>query len=163
METGEIISYINNKLTVLEKYERENEGHVYLGLHENLFFEIEEKEKYLYTLCNLVAFDLLVFKYDNINYYQQKIELRIPKFEYGLTNTFFYAQTIFERYKTPIIEKIFEKTLIDCMNYIKNKTSMNVMGIFNNIFIDLDFEKGTYNNQLKKAVFKIKAKNNFNF
>ena len=156
MKTGEIISYINNKLTVLEKYERKNEGHVYLGLHENLFLEIEEKEKYLYTLCNLVAFDLLVFKYDNINYYQQKIELRIPKFEYGLTNTFFYAERIFKEYKIPIIEKIFEKTFIDCLDYIKNNTSMNLMGIFNNIFIDVDFEKGTYNNQLKKAVLKIR-------
>ncbi len=95
METGEIISYINNKLTVLEKYERKNEGLVYLGLHENLFLEIDEKEKYLYTLCNLVAFDLLVFKYDNINYYEQKTALRIPKFEYGLTNTFYYAERIF--------------------------------------------------------------------
>ena len=74
METGEIISYINNKLTVLEKYERKNEGLVYLGLHENLFLEIEEKEKYLYTLCNLVAFDLLIFKYDNINYLHYKMK-----------------------------------------------------------------------------------------
>ena len=163
METAEIISYINNKLTVLEKYERKNEGHVYLGLHENLFLEIEEKEKYLYTLCNLVAFDLLVFKYDNINYYQQKIELRIPKFEYGLTNTFFYAERIFKEYKIPIIEKIFEKTLIDCLDYIKNKATKSDVGIFNKIYSDIDFEKGKYNIQLKKAVFKIKAENNFNF
>ena len=154
METAEIISYINNKLTVLEKYERKNEGLVYLGLHENLFLEIEEKEKYLYTLCNLVAFDLLVFKYDNINYYQQKIELRIPKFEYGLTNTFYYADEIFKYYKIRIIEETFENSFIDCLDYIKNNTSMNVMGICNNIFNHVDFEKGKYNNQLKKAVLK---------
>jgi hypothetical protein len=41
METGEIISYINNKLTVLEKYERKNEGLVYLGLHENLVAHLD--------------------------------------------------------------------------------------------------------------------------
>ncbi len=156
MKTEEIINYINNKLNVLEKYESKNEGLIYIGLDKNLFIEIEEKEKFIYTLCNLVAFDLLVFKYDNINYYEQKTALNIPKFEYGLTNTFYYAERIFKEYKIPIIENIFEKTLIDCLNYIKNNTSMNVMGIFNNIFIDVDFEKGKYNNQLKKAVLKIR-------
>jgi hypothetical protein len=158
METGEIISYINNKLTVLEKYERQDEGLVYLGLHETLFLEIEEKEKYIYTLCNLVAFDLLVFKYDNVNYYQQKKELRIPKFEYGLTNTFYYAEEIFKEYKIPIIKKIFEKTLIDCLDYIKNNTIMSDVGIFNNIYTDLDFQKGTYNIQLRIALLKIRNK-----
>ena len=157
MEIGEIISYINNKLTVLEKYERQDEGLVYLGLHETLFLGIEEKEKYIYTLCNLVAFDLLVFKYDNINYYEQKAALRIPKFEYGLTNTFYYAERIFKEYKIPIIEKIFEKTLIDCLDYIKNNATKSDVGIFNKIFSDVDFEKGKYNNQLKKAVLKIRV------
>ena len=94
-------------------YLRENEGWVYIGFPNSKFKfnSIEEKKEFIYYLSLFIAFDLII--YSSFREYYPKIKevFKIPKFEYGLTNTFIYPEKIIDYFKIGINKKILKNAI----------------------------------------------------
>lgn len=138
-----------------DQYEKASEGKVFMGFPTFDFSSttVEEKHYFIYYLCLFVAFDLLVFKYENDKYLLQKEKLNIPKFEYGLTNIFIYPNQIHERYLQSIRSDILKKTFKLALEYlILNASEIDPKKIFKYTLTDKDFTKGLFNSLLIKEV-----------
>jgi hypothetical protein len=138
-----------------QKYERQGEGLVYIGLPDFNFSHLTKNEKiyFVYYLSFFVAFDLLVFTYYNENYLVQKDKLKIPKFEYGLTNTFVQPSKIYEKYSEPFRHEIFKKVFQQGMEYLNLKISeIKPIEIISKALTDKDFSNGRFNDELKSEI-----------
>ena len=138
-----------------QKYERQGEGIVYIGLPDFNFSHLTKDEKiyFVYYLSFFVAFDLLVFSYDNKNYLQQKDKLKIPKFEYGLTNIFVEPSKIYNKYSEPFRQDIFTKVIKEGMEYLNLKVSeIKPIEIMSKALTDKDFSSGRFNDELKSEI-----------
>jgi len=133
------------------QYDRQNEGRVYIGLPNFDFsnFKNDEKTFFVYYLSFFVAFDLLVYTYDNDNYFIQKEKLNIPKFEYGLTNIFVYPNRIYDNYWAPFKIDIFKRVFEFGLEFLnRNIPEIAPIQIFNNALDDKDFTIGILNIEL---------------
>jgi len=131
-------------------YERSNEGFVYVGRPELIKFESNnQKNQFVNLLCLFIAFDLKIFESYN-NYYEIiKTNLRIPKFEYGLTNIFIQPERIFEHYKTKFDMKVFEGIYSVFENYIlqmidEQKINIDLVDLSQQIINDPDINNGIW-------------------
>lgn len=156
MDVRDFFLKLNDQLKCYEhQYVRQNEGRVYLGFQKFDFsnFTKDQKTFFVYYLSFFVAFDLLVFTYDKINYAIQKEKLQIPKFEYGLTNTFVYPNRIYDNYREPFEGKIFKTVFELGMDYLYSTTSeIQPLNVFLNALNDKDFKTGIFNHKLKNEI-----------
>lgn len=156
MKVDNFFIKLNEQLnTYKHQYDRQDEGRVYIGLPDFNFsnFTKEEKIYFVYYLSLFVAFDLLVYSYDNENYLKQKEELKIPKFEYGLTNIFIEPSRIYDKYWEPFHQEIFKDVFKQGLDYLILKISeIEPIKIFNNAKNDKDFSTGMFNNELKNEI-----------
>lgn len=147
---------LNEQLKIYKhQYDRQNEGRVYIGLPEFDFSNLTKDEKiyFVYYLSFFVAFDLLVYSYDNENYLKQKEELKIPKFEYGLTNIFIQPNRIYDKYWEPFRQDIFKKVFLHGIEYLNlNIPEIEPIKILSYTLNDKDFSTGMLNNQLKNEI-----------
>ena len=104
--------HLETELSKLEKpWLNGDEGYIYVGLIKPNKNDYSEENYYFfcYLLCFFVAFDLLVYAYYRLSYSYIKQKLQTPKFEYGLTNTFYYPNEICNRMTNIIKEDFFEQ------------------------------------------------------
>jgi hypothetical protein len=156
MKVDDFFLKLNEQLkTYKHQYDRQDEGKVYIGFPDFDFsnFTKDEKAYFVYYLCLFVAFDLLVYSYDNENYLKQKEKLKIPKFEYGLTNIFVQPNRIYDKYWEPFRQDIFKKVFKHGVEYLNlNITEIEPIKIFNYALNDKDFSTGILNNELKNEI-----------
>lgn len=162
MQVDIFFNHLNAQLLKIEqKYYSSSEGMIYLGFPSIDFSKMskEERSYFVYYLCFFVAFDLLVFTYNNENYELQKGKLQLPKFEYGLSNVFIYPGAIFEKFKVNSNSEIFENVVELGFAYLNSRVQeIDSLHIFDNIFSDKDFLTGAFNIELKKAIKKYSQK-----
>ena len=101
---------------------------------------------FCYLLCFFVAFDLLVYAYYRLSYSYIKQKLQTPKFEYGLTNTFYYPNEICNRMTNIIKEDFFEKAFLTFIEYLESQNlELDYKVVLKACVIDKDFQKGLFN------------------
>lgn len=156
MKVEEFFFVLNEQLVSQNhQYDRQNEGKVYIGLPSFDFSSMTQEQKiyFIYYLSFFVAFDLLVFTYDYEKYYIQKQKLNIPKFEYGLTNTFVYPNRIYDNYWHPFRSDIFKNVFKLGLDYLINNVSeFDPIRILNYSLNDKDFATGIFNIELTKEI-----------
>jgi hypothetical protein len=156
MKVEYFFSKLNEQLnTYKHQYDRQDEGRVYIGFPDFDFsnFTNEEKAYFIYFLCLFVAFDLLVYSYDRENYLLQKEKLKIPKFEYGLTNVFINPNRLYDNYWQPFRTEIFKDVLKLGLSYLNSKIfDLEPIKIFENAINDKDFSTGMFSNELKNEI-----------
>jgi hypothetical protein len=156
MKAEDFFSKLNGQLkSYKHQYDRKDEGRVYIGLPDFDFsnFSKDEKTFFVYYLSFFVAFDLLMYSYDNENYLKQKEKLKIPKFEFGLTNIFVQQNRIYDKYWEPFQQEIFKKVFELGLVFLYSKMpEIEPIRIFNNAINDKDFSTGMFNNELKKEI-----------
>ncbi len=156
MKVDDFFIKLNEQLkTYKYQYERQDEGKVYIGLPDFNFsnFTKDEKIYFVYYLSFFISFDLLVYSYDNQNYLKQKEMLKIPKFEYGLTNFFIQSNRIYYKYWEPFQQEIFSDIFEQGLEYLNLKIpEIEPIKILNNAFNDKDFSNGRFNNELIKEI-----------
>lgn len=139
-------------------YERLNEGKVYVGppnASQLTFRSTKDKSTFAYLFSMLVAFDLKVFEIDKTFYLALKNEFYIPKFEYGLTNTFVYPNRIFDDFKVGINEEFFEESF-----HVFNKliaglaigSNLSIDNILYSISEDSDLNSGIFGSTFKRFI-----------
>jgi hypothetical protein len=139
-------------------YERQNEGLVYLGYPEIIYFENNtQKHSFVYMLCLFVLFDLKIFELYREYYEQLKIELCIPKFEYGLTNTFIYPEKLFNHYQIGINQnrliecyQIFEEYILEKIHELN--MPIDFLKIENSIRNDKEVNCGHFGRNLCRLI-----------
>ena len=153
---------LNEQLqTYKHQYDRQDEGRVYVGLPDFDFsnFTKDEKTYFVYYLSFFVAFDLLVYSYANQYYLDQKEKIKIPKFEYGLTNVFVYPSRICDKYWEPFKTEIFKKVFQLGINHLSLEIpEIEPIKIFKHALNDHDFSTGIFNNELKNEIKKIQPR-----
>lgn len=156
MKVEEFFSKLNEQLNSHKhQYDRQDEGRVYIGFPDFDFsyFTNEEKAYFIYYLCLFVAFDLLVYSYDRENYLLQKEKLKIPKFEYGLTNVFVNPNRLYDNYWQPFRTEIFKDVFQLGLSYLNSKIfDLEPIKIFENAISDKDFSTGMFSNKLKNEI-----------
>ena len=156
MKVDYFFTILNEQLEVYKhQYERQDEGTVYIGLPDFDFSNLTKDEKtyFVYYLSFFVAFDLLVYSYDNPNYRKQKEKLKIPKFEYGLTNIFVYPNKIYDKYWEPFRPEIFKVVFLFGIQHLKFELpEINPIVIFKHAINDKDFSIGIFNNELLNEI-----------
>lgn len=156
MKVDDFFIKLNEQLmTYKYQYDRQDEGRVYIGLPDFNFSNLTKDEKiyFVYYLAFFVAFDLLVYSYDNQNYLKQKEQLKLPKFEYGLTNVFVEPSIIFNKYWEPFSQVIFKRVFQQGLEYLNLKMSeIAPIKIFYNALNDVNFSTGMFNNELKSEI-----------
>ena len=139
-------------------YDRPCEGKVYLGhpiINRNCYSD-DDYKSWSYYLCFFVAFDLLVYTYFNENYQEIKDKLNIPKFEYGLTNTFYYPEDLFKRLNISINQNLFSKTFNHFIQFLeREKLTIDFKTVLKTALSDKDFEKGVFSKFLKEEILKL--------
>lgn len=139
-------------------YDRLNEGKVYLGplvINRNDYSE-EDYRFFCYYLCLFVSFDLLIFTYNLEEYEMVKKSLGIPKFEFGLTNTFYYPNDLFHRLNGSISERCFTDAFSKFIEFLRNKNfEFNFETILRKTLIDKNFDKGLFSKFFKDEIMKI--------
>lgn len=150
MEVEEYFSKISIELSAIQyNYIREDEGKVYLGL-PSLSKSAYNQTDYLYIinyLCLFVAIDLLVYCYYPDRYPKFKKIFNIPKFEYGLTNTFYYPETIYKRKLNEFSVIIFNDAFRKTINYFDAKHfEIEIKEMLQLALSDKDFQEGKFNN-----------------
>ena len=126
--------HLETELSKLEKpWLNGDEGYIYVGLIKPNKNDYSEENYYFfcYLLCFFVAFDLLVYAYYRLSYSYIKQKLQTPKFEYGLTNTFYYPNI--EYLESQNLELDYKVVLKACV-------------------IDKDFQKGLFNKYFLKYI-----------
>jgi len=156
MKVEDFFSKLNVQLkTYKHQYDRKDEGRVYIGLPDFDFtnYTNEEKAYFVYYLCLFVAFDLLVFSYDNENYLKQKEKLKIPKFEYGLTNVFVNHNRLYDNYWQPFRKEIFKDVFQLGLSFLNSQIpDLEPIKIFENAINDKDFSTGMFSSELKNGI-----------
>jgi hypothetical protein len=156
MKVDTFFTKLNEQLkTYKHQYDRQDEGKVYVGFPNFDFSNFTEDEKayFVYYLSLFVAFDLLVYTYDNKNYLKQKEKLKIPKFEYGLTNVFVNPNRLYDNYWQPFRNEIFKDVFQLGLNYLNIEIpEIEPIKIFENAINDKDFSTGMFNNELKNEL-----------
>jgi hypothetical protein len=164
MKVDDFFIKLNEQLkTYKHQYDRQDEGRVYIGLPNFDFsnFTKDEKAYFVYYLSFFVAFDLLVYSYDNKNYLKQKEKLKLPKFEYGLTNVFVYPNRLYDNYWQPFRNEIFKDVFQLGLNYLNIEIpEIEPLKIFENTINDKDFSTGMFNNEI---INEIKTSTNKQF
>lgn len=154
MTVEDFFTKLNEQLnTYKHQYERQDEGRVYIGLPNFDFsnFTKHEKTYFVYYLSFFVAFDLLVYTYDNQNYLKQKGILKIPKFEYGLTNVFIHPEAIFNKFSESLNPKISRQTVNMGIEFLTSQFPENqIFNVLINVLSDCDFSTGRFNIEFKK-------------
>jgi len=159
MEVDDFFYRLNNELVVHGyQYERGDEGYVYLAFPKFDYFYLSRDDRayFDYYLCFFVAFDLLVYCYDRENYASQKKKLNIPKFEFGLTNTFVYPEKLFLNcgisYRPEIFSMAFNKYIDYLLKYVPETKPFNILRF---ALTDKDFEKGTFSTEFRNQIKRI--------
>jgi hypothetical protein len=156
MKVDNFFTILNEQLEVYKhQYERKDEGKVYIGLPDFDFSNLTKDEKtyFVYYLSFFIAFDLLVYSYDNQNYTKQKEKLKIPKFEYGLTNILVYPNKIYDKYLEPFRPEIFKVVFQLGIQYLNFKLpEIKPISIFQHAINDKDFSIGMFNNELLNEI-----------
>jgi hypothetical protein len=164
MKVDDFFIKLNEQLkTYKHQYDRQDEGRVYIGLPNFDFsnFTKDKKAYFVYYLSFFVAFDLLVYSYDNKNYLKQKEKLKLPKFEYGLTNVFVYPNRLYDNYCQPFRNEIFKDVFQLGLNYLNIEIpEIEPLKIFENAINDKDFSTGMFNNEI---INEIKTSTNKQF
>ena len=141
-------------------YERLNEGKVYIGLptvDEIVFDNHKDKQEFVYLLCMFVAIDLKTFEIYNDQYFNLKKAFYIPKFEYGLTNTFIYPNRIFDEFKIGINEECFKASFLTFYNFCSELTKnitppISFITLLRSICADPDLKHGLFGSTFTKLI-----------
>lgn len=139
-------------------YKRQNEGIVFVGLPAPLQID-DRKERYefVYLLCMFIAFDLKTFEIFDEYYLSLKEQFYIPKFEYGLTNTFVHPNRIFDHYRIGIIEDVFENSFNTFYLFAKEltakiDTNFVLKTVLDSISEDADLRNGMFGRAFVKYI-----------
>lgn len=159
MEIDTFYLILENELgNIQHSYIRENEGMVYLGapnINRNQFSG-DDYNLWCYFLCFFVAFDLLIYTYSNNNYEEVKNKLKIPKFEYGLTNNFYYPEDLFIRLKVRLNEDVFASTFKQFIQFLDDQNfKFDFKEVLNEALLDKDFTKGEFSKYFKEEISQL--------
>lgn len=159
MEIHSFFKLLKNELSKMpHSYERYNEGKVYLGspiINRNEHSE-EDYRFFCYYLCLFVSFDLLIYSYSFEEYESVKKKLGIPKFEYGLTNTFYYPDELFQKLDKSISERYFADAFYKFIDFLRRENfEFNPETILQNALTDKDFDKGLFSKLFKNEIIKL--------
>ena len=148
--------HLESELSKLEKpWLNGDEGYIYVGLIKPNKNDYSEENYYFfcYLLCFFVAFDLLVYAYYRLSYSYIKQKLQTPKFEYGLTHTFYYPNVICNRMTNIIKEDFFEKAFLTFIEYLDcQNLELDYKVVLKACVIDKDFQKGLFNKYFLKYI-----------
>jgi len=111
-----------------------------------------EKEWFVNLLCLLVAFNMTVYASYPRYYERIKTIFRIPTFEYGLTNTYYYPEELFTHFRIPFRWATFEPAFELYQSYVKemlakSNISLPLEEVHKLIAVDKDVNRGTWGRQ----------------
>lgn len=121
--------YLNNFQN--KPYNSGNEGLIYIGLNEkfNKFKDDKQKKNFVNYLSMIVSLDLKIYELNKDSYYKFKSIFNTPKFEYGLTNVYYYPNDIFNKFKVTLNKQIIEECFENFYHFYSiefKKKSLNI-------------------------------------
>jgi hypothetical protein len=140
-------------------YKSADEGLIYVGLNEK-YNEFKDKDKKIYFvnyLCMIVSLDLKFYELNKENYFKFKSIYKIPKFEYGLSNIYYFPNAIF--YKFNVLNKmdIFKDCFDDFYNFylnslIQNELEISLDNLLESMIIDKDINSGVWGTEFCRLI-----------
>lgn len=161
-----IIDFFNS----LEKYLNDfqyppnnsyNEGLIYIGINENYngFQNDDEKIFFVNYLCMIVALDLKFYELNKVNYLKFKNSYNIPKFEYGLSNIYYFPNAIYYKFNVLNNKSIFKDCFDNFFNYYSKSVNSNDLGITFEVVLDSmiqdnDINSGIWGNEFCRLILQ---------
>lgn len=142
-------------------YKSVDEGLIYVGLNEkyNGFKDEDEKIYFVNYLCMIVSLDLKFYELNNCKYYMFKSIYNIPKFEYGLSNTYCFPNAIY--YKFDVLNKmdIFKGCFDDFYSFYSKLLSQNELetsldSLLESMITDKDINSGSWGNEFCRLILQ---------
>ncbi|MBC7524453.1 MAG: hypothetical protein H7239_08460 [Flavobacterium sp.] len=138
-----------------------NEGLIYIGINENYSGFKDENEKIIFVnyLCMIVALDLKFYELNIENYLKFKNIYNIPKFEYGLSNIYYYPNAIYYKFNVPNKKNSFQDSFDEFYNYYSKSLKNNDLGISFEVILksmiqDNDINSGVGGNEICKLILQ---------
>lgn len=161
---------INDFFNSLEKYLNDfqnkpynsvEEGLIYVGVNEkyNDFKDDIEKIYFVNYLCMIVALDLKFYELNKVNYLKFKKSCNIPKFEYGLSNIYYFPHAIYYKFNVLNNYNILKDCFDNFFNYYSKAVNNNDLGITFEVVLesmiqDQDINAGIWGNQFCKLILQ---------
>jgi hypothetical protein len=161
---------INDFFNSLEKYLNDfqyppnksyNEGLIYIGINENYsdFTDEDEKIYFVNYLCMIVALDLKFYELNKENYLKFKNSYNIPKFEYGLSNIYYFPNAIYYKFNVLNNNNILKDCFDNFFNYYSKSVNNNDLGITFEVVLesmiqDNDIKSGIWGNEFCKLILQ---------
>lgn len=155
---------------LLEKYLNEfqnppnnsfHEGLIYIGINEkyNDFKDENDKIFFVNFLCMIVAFDLKFYELSKENYLKFKNIYNIPKFEYGLSNIYYFPNAIYYKFNILNDNNIFKTCFDDFFNYYSKSFNSNDLGssfevLLESMIQDIDINSAVWGTEFCKLILQ---------
>jgi len=156
--------YLNNFHN--RPYNSAEEGLIYVGLNEsyNNFKDQDEKIYFVNYLCMLVSLDLKFYELNKSNYSRFKSIYKIPKFEYGLSNVYYFPNVIYNRFNVSISKQIFKDSFDNFYDFYSNSINqseldINFDSLLESMIIDNHINSGSWGNEFCRLISQ-KLENN---
>jgi hypothetical protein len=142
-------------------YNSSEEGLIYVGINEkyNDFKDDDEKIYFVNYLSMIVALDLKFYELNKVNYLKFKNSYNIPKFEYGLSNIYYYPNAIYYKFNVINNKSIFKDCFDNFFNYYSKSVNNNDLGIAFEVVLesmiqDNDIKSGIWGNEFCKLILQ---------
>ena len=140
-------------------YDSADEGLIYVGLNEKYsdFSDKDEKIYFVNYLCMIVSLDLKFYELNKSNYSRFKSIYKTPKFEYGLTNTYFFPNVIYSRFNVSISNQIFKDCFDNFYDFYSNSINQSDLEItfdtlLESMINDIDINSGIWGSEFCRLI-----------
>ena len=144
-------------------YDSDYEGKIYVGINETFsnFADERERKYFVNYLCMIVSLDLKIYEVKKEQYSNFKKVFNTPKFEYGLSNIYYYPDAIFSRFNVCLDTSITENCFNNFFKFFYDKIEshdlkIDLNGTLNLIAQDKDISTGNWGNDFCHCILKRK-------
>jgi hypothetical protein len=121
--------------------------------------QIEDKQSFILLMSLFVMTDLVFYAYFGSYYCSLRKELNTPKFEYGLTYTYYYPHTIVNReVKGAVSHRLFNQIFniyISVINSFFEQYEIDKSLFYDVIMKDKDLNEGAFGIRLQESIKRI--------
>ena len=142
-------------------YKSADEGLIYVGLNEkyNEFRDEDEKIYFVNYLCMIVSLDLKFYELNNRKYYIFKSIYKIPKFEYGLSNIYYFPNAIYYKFNVLNKKDIFNDCFDNFYNFYSSSISLDELeislnSILKSMITDKDINSGGWGTKFCRLILQ---------
>ena len=142
-------------------YKSADEGIIYVGLNEkyNEFKDEDEKIYFVNYLCMIVSLDLKFYELKKENYFKFKSIYKIPKFEYGLSNIYYFPNAIYYKFNVLNKKDVFKDCFDNFYSFysnsiIQNELEISLDNLLESMITDKDINSGIWGTEFCRLILQ---------